>query len=127
MQPVLSFVSARESFAYRSHMQTASFLRYACTKASKVINLKSSLYSSVITVIPCKPSNYKLLVTTALEFDAQPNVSLDLYLKLFLANLSQHNLNTDDHIWIPQIKSKAINRIEEAERFGFANEMRTKL
>jgi len=67
----------------------------------------------VITVIPCKPSNYKLLITSALEFDSQPDIPLDLYLKLFLANLSQHTLNTDEHIWIPQIKSKAINRIEE--------------
>ncbi len=80
-------------------------LRFKCGKGSKVMKLKSSLYSSQVIVIPCKPTNYKLLMVEAAELDSMKNTSLDLYLKLFLANADRHTLSDDEHIWIPQFYS----------------------
>lgn len=48
----------------------------------------------MITTISCKPTNFKMLLLDTIEFDrlsASTGISLDLYLKLFLANVSQHS------------------------------------
>lgn len=105
--PILPFVSAAANFHYRDQERIGKFLRFKCGKGSKVLKLKSSLYSSVITVIPCKPNNYKILLTDAQEFDGISSAtSLDLYIKLFLANISQHSQSSDEFIWIPQITTQ---------------------
>ena len=64
-----------------------------------------------MTVIPCKPSNYKFLVAEAAEFDTLKGTSLDLYMKLFLANVEKHTLATDEHIWIPQFQSEQMKTV----------------
>jgi hypothetical protein len=90
--PVLPFISASANFYHKDVERSGKFLRFRCGRGSKVIKLKSSLYSSVITVIPCKPNNYKILLTDAHEFDGiTETTSLDLYFKLFLANIDQHS------------------------------------
>lgn len=54
-------------------------------------------------------------------------MSFDLYLKLFLVNLSQNVLNSDEHIWLPQVSSTQMRTIAEAEKFGFRNEYRSRV
>lgn len=72
-----------------------------------MLKLRSSIYSSTVTVVPCKPNNYKILLMDANEFDEiSAKTSLDLYVKLFLANISQHAHITDEFIWIPQFTSE---------------------
>ena len=90
------------------------------------MKLKSNHYSSDVTVIPCKPSNYKLLVTEAAEFDTLKGVSLDLFMKLFLANVDKHTLSLDEHIWIPQFRSSQLKTIDLADNFSFNTELRSK-
>jgi hypothetical protein len=70
-------------------------------------------------VIPCKPSNYKLMVMEASELDSLKKDSLDLYLKLFLANVDKHTLAADEHIWIPQFVSERTKEIALGKSFGF--------
>lgn len=98
----MPFVSNIASFTYKKDEFTSKYLRYKCGKGTKTIKLKSSHYSNEVTVIPCKPSNYKLLVTEASEFDLLKNISLDLYMKLFLANVDKHVASSDEFIWVPQ-------------------------
>jgi hypothetical protein len=96
LTPVLPFVAATANYYYRDMEKIGKYLRFKCGKGSKVLKLKSSIYSSMVTVIPCKPNNYKILLMDANEFDEiSSKTSLDLYIKLFLANISQHSHSTD--------------------------------
>jgi hypothetical protein len=64
-------------------------------------------------LLPCKPANYKILIADANEFDSiAKKTPLDLYLKLYLANISEHSQSTDEHIWLPQVCSKRNSQIQ---------------
>ena len=95
LQPNIPFVSTTTTIRYQGDEIALNYLRFNIGKGTKVVKLKSNHYSSEATVIPCKPSNYKLLVTEAAEFDTLKGVSLDLFMKLFLANVDKHTLSLD--------------------------------
>ena len=65
IQPIIPFVSTVAQVRYKGDDIMLNYLRFNIGKGTKVVKLKSSRYSTEVTVIPCKPSNYKLLVTEA--------------------------------------------------------------
>lgn len=128
LTPVLPFVSSTANFRYHDIEKTGKYLRFKCGKGSKVLKLRSSIYSSTVTVIPCKPNNYKILLMDANEFDEiAGNTSLDLYIKLFLANISQHAHSTEEFIWIPQFASEGSYEIEYDTHFDLSTQLRNKV
>ena len=126
LQPTIPFVSTTTTIRYQGDEIALNYLRFNIGKGTKVVKLKSNHYSSEATVIPCKPSNYKLLVTEAAEFDTLKGVSLDLFMKLFLANVDKHTLSLDEHIWIPQFQSQQLKTIGLGDSFNFNTELRSK-
>lgn len=92
LQLAFTFMSASIQFQnQRKEQYKAEYLRFQPTKNSKVFKLKCSLYSSVLTVVPCKNSSYKLFLVDSLEFDElKGKIPLDIYIKLFLNNIVSH-------------------------------------
>jgi hypothetical protein len=92
----------------------ADYLRFVPLKTSKkkTYIIKSKLYSSSITVMPCKNNRYKLFVLSSEEYDNikkrgdEGEINLDIYIKLFFGNLSVHEIAEPEAIWLPQFKSK---------------------
>ena len=62
----------------------------------------------------------------SLEYDSL-SLSLDLYFKLFLANVTQHIQSQDEYIWLPQITTAQTKDLKEGKLFGFEVEIRTKM
>lgn len=85
------------------------YLRYTPNKKNKMFTLKSSAYSAKITVLPCRENKYKMFVLDSEEYegilqksDGEENrLDLGVYLRVFFANLVEHEVADYDHIWLP--------------------------
>jgi hypothetical protein len=74
-----------------------------------MFRLKSSAYSSHITVLPCRDSKYKVFVMDSEEYegilgravDEEDRIDVGVYLRVFFANVVEHELAPYEHVWLP--------------------------
>lgn len=72
--------------------------------------LNSTAYSSKITVFPCKENKYKIFILDSHEFEdllknSEKNsdrIEIGVYLKVFFANIADHQVADYDYVWIPE-------------------------
>ena len=57
---------------------------------------------------------YKLFILDSEEYDGMNKknpIPLDIYLKLYFANVESYKISEWKHIWIPQIKTKSTYKV----------------
>lgn len=77
--------------------------------------MKSNAYSTNATVFPCKNNKYKIFVMDPDEYEgilsksASDDERLDLgvYIRVFFANITEHEVADYDQIWFPETMIKS--------------------
>lgn len=75
-----------------------------------MITLKSSAYSTTVTVLPCRDYKSKIIVLDCEEYEGllkqqemegKDRMEIGVYLRVLLANVAEHEVAPYDHVWMP--------------------------